>query len=155
MQISVRLASRRSFRGGKIYRIRNHIEEDGRAPTEQKHYGMLHARPVTLSYMFVQLVIHGEQVSIDIDTGSSITILNKTMWWTIGSPRLTAEAAILRSFSGHPIKLLGEAEVKFDTDRRSVGFVGLSPKKAEAFCVGTEYSHRAFANLVYKSCKVG
>ena len=74
---------------------------------EENEYDVLHMGPITSSSMFVPLKLNGVPISVELDTGSSVTILSKTIWRKIGSPKLWPETSTLRSFTGHAVKLMG------------------------------------------------
>ena len=71
---------------------------------EENEYDALHTGPVTIFSMFVPLKLNGVPVSVELDR---VTTLSKAIWEKVDFPELSPEVATLRSFTGHPIKLMG------------------------------------------------
>ena len=69
-----------------------------------KHCGeSLTARHATLSVM-------GQQLKMELDTGSAYTVISEYTWHSIGSPALNP-APTLTAYGGFPLSVLGQAEV--------------------------------------------
>ncbi|CAF4492109.1 unnamed protein product, partial [Rotaria sp. Silwood2] len=59
----------------------------------------------------IQIQIDGVQVNFELDTGSPITVINESVWKSIGKPELNPIKLTYNSFSGHPIYFRSEALV--------------------------------------------
>ncbi|XP_068738407.1 uncharacterized protein [Montipora capricornis] len=61
----------------------------------------------------VPVVIEGKNVDIELDTGASVTIIPKNVWYDILATKPLKETDLkLRSYSGHKIPVVREAEVR-------------------------------------------
>jgi hypothetical protein len=67
----------------------------------------------------VQVSINGQQVSMELDTGSPVTILSEKTWrHQLGKPRLDDSTSHLISYTGHQLKILGELRADVEVDGR-------------------------------------
>lgn len=56
--------------------------------------------------------VNGQSIPMEVDTGSAFTICDAKCWKSIGCPRLRKTNVSVRSFTGHEVRLKGEAKVK-------------------------------------------
>ena len=64
--------------------------------------------PVSPPKVMVPVSINGVNLQLEFDTGSPITVISRTVWEvSLGSPSLAPLPTTYRSFSGHPVDLLG------------------------------------------------
>ncbi|XP_055331222.1 uncharacterized protein K02A2.6-like [Paramacrobiotus metropolitanus] len=66
----------------------------------------------------VPITLNDSRVSMLLDTGSGVTIITASTWRQIGSPKLTLYATPLRSFTGHPIQVIGSSMMPVVYGRR-------------------------------------
>ncbi|EGT40298.1 hypothetical protein CAEBREN_32509, partial [Caenorhabditis brenneri] len=59
------------------------------------------------------VVVEGQEVEFQLDTGSEITLLNAVSWEVIGSPRLEPVNHRITCANGSAMKVLGRAKVSF------------------------------------------
>ena len=57
--------------------------------------------------IYVPVVIEGKNVDMEVDTGTSVTIIPKNVWYDVLATDLK-----LRSYSGHEIPVIGEAKFR-------------------------------------------
>ncbi|XP_055355963.1 uncharacterized protein K02A2.6-like [Paramacrobiotus metropolitanus] len=67
----------------------------------------------------VPLKLNGVPVSPVLDTGSSVTIVTADTWRSLGSPKLSPYTSLLRSFTGHALKVIGTVTVDVTHGRNS------------------------------------
>ncbi|XP_055350040.1 uncharacterized protein K02A2.6-like [Paramacrobiotus metropolitanus] len=77
-----------------------------------QEYDVLRTGPVTPTSIFVPLTMNGKNVPMELDTGSSVTIMSKLTWRRVGAPKLRKADEVLHSFTGHQIPLMGTVEVQ-------------------------------------------
>ena len=58
----------------------------------------------------VTITVNNQQLKMELDTGSSSTVVDKQIWKLIGFPAL-AKAPSLTAYGGYPLLVLGQAEV--------------------------------------------
>lgn len=58
-----------------------------------------------------------ESFSFEVDTGSALTLISKTIWSKLGSPRLDPPESVF-SASGHPLQLLGTFKTQLEAGGR-------------------------------------
>ena len=63
----------------------------------------------------VPVVIEGKNVDMELDTGASVTIIPKNVWYDVLDTDLK-----LRSFSGHKIPVAGEAKFRVSHHNQEV-----------------------------------
>lgn len=63
----------------------------------------------------VPVVIEGKNVDMELDTGASVTIISKNVWYDVLATDLK-----LRSYSGHGIPMAGEAEFRLTHHNQEV-----------------------------------
>ena len=63
--------------------------------------------------LIVPVLIDGKQVDMELDTGASVTIIRKNVWYDVLAKKLVQKTDVkLRSYSGHEIPVVGEAKVQ-------------------------------------------
>uniref|UniRef100_A0A914VKS3 RNA-directed DNA polymerase n=1 Tax=Plectus sambesii TaxID=2011161 RepID=A0A914VKS3_9BILA len=61
-----------------------------------------------------ELQINGRPARLEVDTGAALTIVSTRLWQEIGSPTLKKSVTVCRSFTGHEVKVRGQADVDVD-----------------------------------------
>ncbi|XP_003369038.1 reverse transcriptase family protein [Trichinella spiralis] len=64
----------------------------------------------------VTVKINGKSTRMELDTGAAVTIVTPECWKSIGSPKPKRATVMLRSFTGHEVKLKGETMVTVEGD---------------------------------------
>ncbi|XP_062704096.1 uncharacterized protein K02A2.6-like [Aedes albopictus] len=57
---------------------------------------------------FVPVVMNGETVRMQLDTGSDVTIISSRTWKKIGSPQMDPSSIVAKAATGKPLELLGQ-----------------------------------------------
>uniref|UniRef100_H3ARR4 Uncharacterized protein n=1 Tax=Latimeria chalumnae TaxID=7897 RepID=H3ARR4_LATCH len=57
------------------------------------------------------LKVEGIDLTMGIDTGASVSVVGETTYNRLGRPKLKATKTVLRTYTGEPIKVLGEAQM--------------------------------------------
>lgn len=60
--------------------------------------------------ILADLVVNGADVTLEVDTGTGVTLLTRRDWQTAGCPVLTSTKLQFRSYSGHRLRILGHFE---------------------------------------------
>ena len=67
------------------------------------------------------VVTDGKNVDMELDTGASVTIIPKNMWFDVLATKPPKETGLkLRSYSGHEIPVVREAEVRVSHHNQEV-----------------------------------
>ena len=67
------------------------------------------------------VVIKGKNVDMELDTGASVTIIPKNVWYDVLAAKPLKKTDLkLRSYSGHKIPVVGEAEVRVSHHNQEV-----------------------------------
>ncbi|XP_055356453.1 uncharacterized protein K02A2.6-like [Paramacrobiotus metropolitanus] len=74
-------------------------------------YDILHTSSPDGNPMQMCIKVNGRSVTFELDTGSGKTIASRQMWQSVGSPKLSPYKGLLRSFTGHTIRVLGVCKV--------------------------------------------
>ncbi|XP_055355953.1 uncharacterized protein K02A2.6-like [Paramacrobiotus metropolitanus] len=77
-----------------------------------QQYELTRMNAVVGGSIHVPLKLNGTAVSPVLDTGSAVTIITADTWRSIGAPRLSPYSHPLRSFTGHPLSVIGTATLE-------------------------------------------
>ncbi|XP_055338681.1 uncharacterized protein K02A2.6-like [Paramacrobiotus metropolitanus] len=87
--------------------------QEGRRTWAVEHeFDVLSVNAVVGGSIHVPLKLNGTAVSPVLDTGSAVTIITADTWRSIGAPRLSPYSHPLRSFTGHPLSVIGTATLE-------------------------------------------
>ncbi|XP_053663457.1 uncharacterized protein K02A2.6-like [Anopheles marshallii] len=67
---------------------------------------------------YVNIKLNGKQIRLQLDTGSDISVISRTLWRTIGSPQLTPPSVIAKSASGDKLGILGEFQANIELSQK-------------------------------------
>ena len=71
----------------------------------------------------IMLEMNGRDVGMVVDTGSCSTLLSEDVWKQLGNPKLHRDGRCLRSYTGHPVPVLGLAALKVNHNGQKVTLV--------------------------------
>jgi len=76
----------------------------------------------------VQTTLNGHQVSMQLDTGATVTLLSETTWEDIDCPKLQPSDIRLQKYSQQEIPLLGKCLMEVQCQRRSANLFAVMSK---------------------------
>ena len=72
------------------------------------------------SALIIDVVVHGIPISMEVDTGSARTLIPKSIWQKLKSPKLEPADTKLRTFSGNVLKIKGCFKTKLSFKDKSI-----------------------------------
>ena len=76
---------------------------------------------VTQGY-HVHLKVNRKPVQMELDTGAAVSVMSEQQWETLtnGKPVEPYQGKLLRGYSGHEVKVVGQADVNVDYEGQQV-----------------------------------
>ena len=97
------MTAKPKFEQKKIRRA-HHLNEEDTMPTFHIEAIPCHA----ISSTVIPVTCNGHNIQMEIDTGSSATLISLNMWRTIGAPQLSPSSHVFTAYDGHRICPAGE-----------------------------------------------
>ncbi|KAL5517983.1 hypothetical protein EMCRGX_G003642 [Ephydatia muelleri] len=95
-------------------------EEEGDTDAEEGHsISGVHAMSQSKAArkIWVDVLLNGKPITMELDTGASISLINHKMWKeTLASIPLKESKVLLRAYTGHQLPVLGQTMVSVEVD---------------------------------------
>ena len=95
-------------------------EEEGDTDAEEGHsISGVHAMSQSKAArkIWVDVLLNGKPIKMDLDTGASISLINHKMWKeTLASIPLKESKVLLRAYTGHQLPVMGQTMVSVEVD---------------------------------------
>ena len=94
-------------------------EEEGDTDAEGHSISGVHAMSQSKAArkIWVDVLLNGKPITMELDTGASISLINHKMWKeTLASIPLKESKVLLRAYTGHQLPVLGQTMVSVEVD---------------------------------------
>ena len=68
----------------------------------------------------ITLLLNDKEVTMELDTGASVTLISEKMWRDLGSPRLEQSQKLFTAYDGHKLQPLGELRCQLGYENKTV-----------------------------------
>ena len=87
--------------------------------SSEEDFGFLQANEVfSIEERTSEVFINGVRITMQIDTGASVSVISSRIWKSLGKPRLNKSMKRMESYDGRTLRTLGKFETTLEKDDR-------------------------------------